>query len=61
MKLDKVKELCEKDNITFAELEKTLRIGNGTIRRWENKNPRIDTLKAVADHFGVTVDELIKE
>lgn len=61
LKLDKVKELCEKENITFAELERTLEIGNGTIRRWENKNPRIDTLKAVADHFGVTVDELIKK
>ena len=61
MKLDKVRELCEKKNISFAELERKLGIGNGTIRRWESKNPRIDTLKAVADYFEVTVDELVKE
>ena len=61
MKLNKVKELCEKSNITYAELERKLEIGNGTIRRWEDKNPRIDNLIAVANYFGVTVDELIRE
>ena len=61
LKLNKVKELCEKSNITYAELERKLEIGNGTIRRWEDKNPRIDNLIAVANYFGVTVDELIRE
>ena len=61
MKLDAVRKLCKSKNITFAELERTLGIGNGTIRRWEDKNPRIDNIKAVADYFGITIDELMRE
>lgn len=55
-----LKELCEKNNITFAELERKTGLGNGTVRRWESMKPRVDLLKKVADYFGVTIDELLK-
>ena len=57
MLLDTVNRLCEKEGITLAQLEKACGIGNGTISKWGN--PRIDTLKKVADHFHVTVDDLL--
>lgn len=34
---------------------------NGVIAKWENGNPRVDTLKKVADFFGCTIDELMKK
>lgn len=58
---ENVKRLCVERGITFAELERQLGLGNGVIARWGEIRPRVDRLKLVADYFGVTVDELLKE
>jgi len=55
----RIKELCKKESITLAQLEKELRFGNGTIRRWDNNPPSITKVTAVAKHFEVSVDFLI--
>lgn len=57
----KIEELCKKNGITFAELERTVGIGNGLIRKWDGHDPRVSSLKKVADYFGVTMDELCRE
>ena len=59
---ENVKRLCMKNKITIAELEKRCGIGNGAIGKWAKResSPRVDTLKAIADYFGVTVDDLLK-
>lgn len=58
----KIKSLCENRGISIAKLEKELGFGNATIRGWGNgSSPTVDKLKAVADYFGTTVDELLKE
>lgn len=56
----KIKTLCSADGITFAELERTLGFGNGTIARWDCNSPGVDRAKRVADYFGVTVDALLE-
>ena len=61
MILNNVSELCKERGITIAELERKTGIGNGTVRRWKEMNPRVDLLKKVADYFGVTIDDLMKE
>lgn len=61
MLLDGIKRRCEANGITIAELERKAGIGNGIIRRWDEMNPRLDNLKAVAGALGVTVDELLQE
>ncbi|MBO5967456.1 MAG: helix-turn-helix transcriptional regulator [Clostridia bacterium] len=61
MLLEKITTLCKEQKITFAELERKVGLGNGTISRWGKMNPRVDTLKAVADYFGVTLDELVRK
>lgn len=61
MLLKNVSELCKKHGITFAELERETSLGNGTIRRWETSSPSVANVKKVADYFGCTVDELLKE
>lgn len=59
---DNVKRLCEKHNTNIATVEKACGIANGTIGKWNGKSvaPRVDTLSAIADYFGVTVDALLK-
>lgn len=56
---EKIKMLCDKHGITIAALERTLNLGNGTIRRWATTSPSVDNLKLVADYFRVSIDELI--
>lgn len=57
----KIRALCEAKGVTVREVEAATGISNGVIRRWDEMSPRSDKLKAVADYFGVTVDELLRE
>ena len=61
MILQNIKRLCIDNGITIAELERKTGIGNGVIARWDDGRPRVDLLKRVADFFGCTVDDLLKE
>ena len=53
-------ELCKDRGISIARLEKECGLGNATVKGWETGNPRVDTLKAVADYFGVSIDYLLR-
>ncbi len=61
MILKQIRRMCTEKRITISKLERDLGFGNGTIRNWDVANPGSGKLKAVADYFGVTVDELLKE
>lgn len=58
---ENVKTLCASQGISIAKLEQAAGVGNGTIGKWRNSMPSVETLKKVADHLKVTVDELLKE
>lgn len=53
--------LCKERGISVAKLERETGLGNATIRRWATSSPTVETLKTVADYFGVTVDSLLSE
>lgn len=53
--------LCKQRGITISGLEKRLGFGNSTIAKWAKSSPTVDKLSAVADFFGVTVDNLLSE
>lgn len=57
--LENIRRKCAEHGITIAALERDTGIGNGVIARWQTSSPRVDSLKKVADYFGVTVDELL--
>ena len=57
----KIKAQCVEHGTTFAELERTLELGNGTVARWNVSSPSIDKVKCVADYFGLTVDKLLAD
>lgn len=56
-----IKKLCAEKGISIARLEREVGLGNATVRGWENSVPHVDRVKMVADYFGVTVDDLLKE
>lgn len=58
-----VKRLCEENGTNIFNLEKACGLANGTIGKWEHRvsTPRVDTLKKIADYFGVSVDDLLAD
>jgi transcriptional regulator with XRE-family HTH domain len=61
MLYENIRELCQKKGASIPQVEKALGFGAGTIYKWKKSSPKIENLKRVADFFGVTVDELLKE
>lgn len=55
---ENVKQLCDSNGISIRKLEQDIGLGNATIRGWQWKYPRIDTLIKVSEYFGVSLDVL---
>ena len=60
---DNVKRLCWEKHTTICALEKDCGIGNGSIGKWAGREaaPSISVLQKIANQFGITVDELLKD
>lgn len=61
MNLSTIRRKCAEQDISIYTLEKRAKIGNGIVAKWEHGSPRVDSLKKVADYFGCTLDELIRD
>lgn len=57
--VERIRNLCKMNGINIKKLEQILSFGNGTIARWDKSNPSTAKVKAVADHFGVSVEYLM--
>jgi len=58
---ENVKALCEKNNISIYSLEDKLGFPRSSICKWNENIPGVAKVKAVADAFSVSVDELIHD
>ncbi len=58
---EKLQKLRTKENLTQEELAEKLFVSRTAISKWESGRgyPSIDSLKAIAKYFDVTIDELI--
>lgn len=58
---EKLQELRKQKNLTQEELSEILFVSRTAISKWESGRgyPSIDFLKAIAEFFGVTIDELL--
>ena len=54
-----IRELANRKNMSFAELERETGLSNGTIARWGKASPNSKGLEAVADYFNVSIDYLL--
>ena len=61
MLIKKIVSLCKQRNISIAQLEREIGLGNGTIGGWKKSSPTIDNVKKVAEFFCVTIDSLVYE
>ena len=58
---EKIQELRKRKGLTQEELAEVLFVSRTAISKWESGRgyPNIDSLKAMAKFFGVTIDELL--
>lgn len=61
MLFERIKMLCAEKGITVWRLERELGFSNGSISKWSTTSPSVEKVKAVAEYFGITVDDLIRE
>lgn len=57
--VERIRNLCDLENLSFNALEKKVGLGKSVIYRWDINAPSADKLKMVADYFGVSVDYLL--
>ncbi len=57
----KLQELRKRQGLTQEELAAALYVSRTAVSKWESGRgyPNIDSLRAIAKHFGVTIDELL--
>ena len=58
---NKIRQLCAERGISIRELERACCLGFRSIENWKDHSPTVANLKAVADYFKVTVDELLRD
>ena len=58
---EKIQQLRKQKNLTQEELAQALYVSRTAISKWESGRgyPSIDSLKAIAKFFGISVDELL--
>lgn len=64
--MSKIKSLREKFNMTQQDVSNESGVNIDTIRKWESgandiKNANVSKVQAVADVFGVSIEELITD
>lgn len=55
---EKIKNMCDKEGISIAHLERETGISNGQIKRWAKSSPSVENLKKVANYFNVSLEFL---
>ena len=61
MLVENIRCKCKEQKTSVCALERELGLANGLISKWTKSSPSAATLKRIADYFGCTVDELLKE
>ena len=56
----KIQKICKEKGVSVNRLEKDLGFTRGSLYKWMEHTPSINKVKAVADYFGIAVDELVK-
>lgn len=55
----KIKQLCKEHSMNIKQLEIALNLGNGSVRRWDERIPSVDRVLLVAQYFGVSIEYLL--
>lgn len=57
--VDRIQQKVKEKGLNIKTLEKEVGIGNGTIRRWDERSPQCDKLSLVANYLNISLDWLV--
>lgn len=57
--VERIQLKLKENGSNIKNLEKEIGIGNGTVRRWNERSPQCDKLSAVANYLNVSLDWLV--
>lgn len=57
--VERIKQKAKEKGLNISQLEKELNIGNGVIRRWDDRNPNAEQVYNVAICLNTTVEWLL--
>ncbi|MBO5473508.1 MAG: helix-turn-helix transcriptional regulator [Lachnospiraceae bacterium] len=60
MLYENIADLAEKKGMSLSEVERKSNLSKGVISKWKKASPNLDSLSAVANTLGVTVNRLIR-
>lgn len=60
MLYDKIKTLAAEKGVTISQMEEDLELPDRNTCKWNTVLPRVDTLKKVADYFGVSIEYFLE-
>lgn len=55
----RIETLAKEKGLSLNRIERTVGLGNGTIKRWQTQSPRLDRLLLVAQCLDVSLDYLV--
>ena len=58
--IEAIREKAKGEGLNLSQLEAKIGLGNGTIGKWNKANPNIETLKKLADYFGVSIEYFLE-
>lgn len=57
--VERIKQKAKEQGINISALEKSSGLGNGVIRRWDERSPQCDKIAPVANCLKVSLDWLV--
>lgn len=61
MIFENVAEIAKKQGLAITALEEKAELGRGTIGKWRESNPNIESLRKVAKALNIPVEKLLEE
>lgn len=56
---DRIKAICKEKGIAVSELERQAGLARGSVYKWNDSSPTVDSIQAVASVLKVSVNKLI--
>ncbi|MDR1630188.1 MAG: helix-turn-helix domain-containing protein [Oscillospiraceae bacterium] len=53
---ERIKEICDEQNITISYLESQIGISNGSVSKWKSQTPKADNLYSVSKYLNRTIE-----
>lgn len=57
---ERIEKLCKERGISVRKLEGECSLSNGSVAKWKTSSPSVESLGKVAQFFGVSIDELVR-